>query len=85
MAGGLKPDESRCGVWVVDIGRGQIVALLEFAGNIREVFAVALLPGIRYPRLTGDDAALIDDSFVLPEEALRQVPETLRSSSTRRG
>ena len=79
-----KPEESRCGVWVVDIGRGQIVAFLEFAGNIREVFAVALLPGMRYPQLTGDDAALIGNSFVLPEDALRQVPETLRSGEARR-
>ncbi len=38
-----------------------------------------VLPGKRYPDLINDDAKLLENSFVLPDEALRDVPQPLRA------
>jgi uncharacterized protein (TIGR03032 family) len=75
----LKETERTCGVWVVDIQRGQVIAFLKFEEAVQEVFAIALLPGIRFPDLINDNAELIGSSFVLPDEALRDVPAELRA------
>ena len=40
-----------------------------------------VLPGKRYPDLINDDAKLLENSFVLPDEALRDVPQQLRTSA----
>jgi uncharacterized protein (TIGR03032 family) len=76
----LQEAERTCGVWVVDIQRGQIVAFLKFEEAVQEVFALALLPGMRFPDLINDDAEIVGSSFVLPDEALRDVPEELRAT-----
>lgn len=75
----LKETERTCGVWVVDIQRGQVVAFLKFEEAVQEVFAVVLLPGIRFPDLINDNPELVGSSFVLPDEALRDVPAELRA------
>jgi uncharacterized protein (TIGR03032 family) len=77
----LQETERTCGVWVIDIQRGQIVAFLKFEEAVQEIFAVALLPGMRFPDLINDNAELIGSSFVLPDAALRDVPAELRSDS----
>ncbi len=76
----LQETERTCGVWVVDIQRGQVVAFLKFEEAVQEVFAVALLPGIRFPDLLNDNPEIIGGSFVLPDDALRDVPAELRAS-----
>lgn len=73
----LAEAERTCGVWVVDIQRGQVVAFLKFEEAVQEIFAVCLLPGMRFPDLINDSAELIGSSFVLPDEALREVPAEL--------
>jgi uncharacterized protein (TIGR03032 family) len=75
----LPEAERTCGVWVVDIHRGQILAFLKFEEAVQEIFAVALLPGMRFPDVINDNAELIGSSFVLPDAALRDVPAELRS------
>ena len=77
----LQETERTCGVWVVDIERGQVVAFLKFEEAVQEVFAVCLLQGTRFPDLINDDAELIGGSFVLPDAALQDVPVELRASS----
>ncbi len=77
----LKETERTCGVWVIDIQRGQVVAFLKFEEAVQEIFAVALLPGMRFPDLINDNTELVGGSFVLPDEALRDVPAELRASS----
>jgi uncharacterized protein (TIGR03032 family) len=76
--------ERNCGVWVVDIRTGQIVAFLRFEDAVQEVFAVRVLAGLRYPEIAPDDHPLLTDSFDLPTEALRDVPLHLRRSDTPR-
>src|SRR5215210_6681231 len=75
----LQETERTCGIWVVDIERGQVVAFLKFEEAVQEIFAVALLPGIRFPDLINDNTELVGSSFVLPDAALRDVPAELRA------
>jgi uncharacterized protein (TIGR03032 family) len=76
--------ERCCGVWVVDIVSGAIVAFLKFEDALQEIFAVQVLPGVRFPDLINDEVKVIADSFILPDEALGYVPETLRFDTAQR-
>jgi uncharacterized protein (TIGR03032 family) len=75
----LAEDERTCGVCVVDLATGRVVALLRFESGVQEVFAVALLPGRRWPELINDDDTRLENSFVVPDEALADVPAALRA------
>jgi uncharacterized protein (TIGR03032 family) len=66
--------ERCCGVWVVDIVTGKIVAFVRFEDRLQEIFAVQVV-GHRFPDLINHDLARIADSFVLPDEPLRVVPK----------
>jgi uncharacterized protein (TIGR03032 family) len=70
--------ERTCGVWVVDLATGRTVAFLKFEDAVQEIFAVQVLPHARFPDLINDDPSILADSFVLPDEALRQLPDSLR-------
>ncbi len=76
----LKEDERSCGVWVVDIRNGETVAFLRFESGVQEIFAVQALPA-RFPEILTDDHKRLNDSYVVPDEALRDVPMVLKSSS----
>src|SRR5262249_45883972 len=43
--------ERTCGIWVVDVAAGRTVAFLKFEGAVQEIFAVQVLPGVRFPDL----------------------------------
>jgi uncharacterized protein (TIGR03032 family) len=73
--------ERCCGVWVVDIATGQVVAFVKFEDAVQEIFAVEVLPHSAFPDVITDNQALIADSFVLPDAALSRVPPHLRSQS----
>jgi uncharacterized protein (TIGR03032 family) len=75
----LEESERTCGVWVIDLTRGETVAFLKFEDAVQEIFAVVALPGMRYPDLVNDNLELIGSSFVLPDAALEDVPGELRS------
>ena len=53
-----KRDELRCGLWVVDLRTGTIVAQLEFCTGVEEVFDVQVLPGIVSPYISGPSAEI---------------------------
>jgi uncharacterized protein (TIGR03032 family) len=46
-------EELRCGVGIVDLRTGRLVAHLEFQSGLEEIFAVQVLPGMRSPALSG--------------------------------
>jgi uncharacterized protein (TIGR03032 family) len=75
----LAESERTCGVCAVDLASGNVVALLRFESTVQEVFAVQVLPGRRYPDLINDDAKLLENSFVVPDDALGDVPDALRA------
>jgi uncharacterized protein (TIGR03032 family) len=68
-----------CGVWVLDLRSGQTVAWVEFEDALQEIFAVQVLPGKRFPDVINDDRRYIASSYVLPDEALEDVPAELRT------
>ncbi len=63
--------ERTCGIWVVDIVSGQAIAGLRFEDGVEEIFAVHVLPGVRFPEVIPDNSTLINDSFVLPDKGLQ--------------
>lgn len=67
--------ERICGVWVVNIETGQTIAFLKFEDAVQEIFAVRVLPQIRFPEIIDWDEKLIAASYVLPDEALADVPQ----------
>jgi uncharacterized protein (TIGR03032 family) len=50
--------ELKCGVGIVDVGGGGLVAHLEFQSGVEEIFAVQVLPGVRCPAISGPYPAL---------------------------
>jgi uncharacterized protein (TIGR03032 family) len=75
----LSESERTCGVCAVSVATGKVVALLRFEDAVQEVFAVQVLTGKRYPELINDEPKLLENSFVLPDEALADVPAALRT------
>jgi len=74
-------DERCCGVWIVNIETGQTLAWVKFEDAVQEVFAVQILPGVRYPDVIRDDHDLLAGTFVLPDDALGAVPDVSRPSA----
>jgi uncharacterized protein (TIGR03032 family) len=50
--------ELKCGVGVVDLTTGRLVAHLEFVTGVEEIFDVQVVPGVRCPVLSGPFANL---------------------------
>jgi uncharacterized protein (TIGR03032 family) len=72
--------ERTCGVWVVDLATGRTVAFLRFEDAVQEIFAVQVLPRARFPDLINDDPKILSDSFILPYDALKLLPDSLRGA-----
>lgn len=71
--------ERTCGVWVLNIETGETLGFCRFEQGVEEIFAVEVLPGIRFPDLVNHDAELVGRSYVLGNDSLAEVPENLRS------
>jgi len=74
-----RAEERHCGVWAVDLRTGKVAGFLRFDAGVQEIFSVAVLPS-RWPEIVTDDAELINASFMLPDEALRDVPVCQRAA-----
>lgn len=74
----LTEHERTCGVSVVELATGRVVALLRFETAVQEIFAVTVLPGRRWPELINEEEKFLENSFVVPDEALADVPAALR-------
>jgi uncharacterized protein (TIGR03032 family) len=77
----LKETERTCGVCVVDLSSGEPIALLRFEEGVQEIFAVQVLSGRLYPDLVNDNTNLLENSFVVPDAALADVPAVLRGQA----
>ena len=58
----------KCGVAVVDLGSGRVIALLEFQTAVEEIFDVQLLPGLHFPDVVGFQQETIQHTFIVPPE-----------------
>ena len=74
----LTEDERRCGVSVINLLTGQLVALMRFETSVQEIFAVTVLHGRKYPDLINEDDTLLQNSFVVPDAALADVAASVR-------
>jgi uncharacterized protein (TIGR03032 family) len=63
-----------CGVWAVDTRTGRTLAYLRFEDGVQEVFAVEVLQGRRFPEMLELSDPLTASTYVLPNEALADVP-----------
>jgi uncharacterized protein (TIGR03032 family) len=59
-------DQLKCGVAVVDLRSGSVIAMLEFQTAVEEIFDVQLLPGLRFPEVIGFQQETIQHTFVVP-------------------
>jgi uncharacterized protein (TIGR03032 family) len=59
-------EQLKCGVAVIDLRSGRVVALLEFQTAVEEIFDVQLLPGLRFPEVIGFQQETIQHTFVVP-------------------
>jgi uncharacterized protein (TIGR03032 family) len=72
-------EQLKCGVAVVDVRSGRIIALLEFQTAVDEIFDVQLLPGRRFPEVIGFQHETIQHTFIVPPVP----PEKLRRRQPR--
>ncbi len=77
----MEETERWAGVAIVDIEKGDLAGFLKFQQDVHEVFAVCVLPGAVWPDVINHDADLIGQSYVLPDDALAQVPPEFRTRS----
>jgi uncharacterized protein (TIGR03032 family) len=61
-------EQLKCGVAVVDLRCGRVMALLEFQTAVEEIFDVQLLIGQRFPEVIGFQQDTIQHTFVVPRE-----------------
>jgi uncharacterized protein (TIGR03032 family) len=54
------------GMVVVDITSGQTIGFVRFEDAVQEIFAVQVMPGMRFPELINDDEKLLASSYRLP-------------------
>src|SRR5919204_6043952 len=59
-------EQLQCGVAVVDLRSGQVVAFLGFQTAGEEIFDVQLLPGLRFPEVIGFQHETIQHTFIVP-------------------
>src|SRR5262249_34799024 len=76
--------ELKCGVGVVDLGTGRLVAHLEFMTGVEEIFDVQVVTGARCVALSGPYAGLDDAApiWTVPQPA---PPPGDREANCRRG
>lgn len=73
-------EERNCGVWVVDIRTGNIIGVVKFDGVVQEIFDVSVIRNAVWPKLE-TDTELTQSSFVLSDEALKQVQHRTPNTS----
>ena len=59
-------DELKCGIGVVDLRSGRVIAFLKFQTAVEEIFDVQLLPRLRFPEVIGFQQETIQHTFVVP-------------------
>jgi hypothetical protein len=56
----------RCGVAVVDVRTGAVVAAVDFRSAVEEIFDVQLLAGPHFPEVLGFQHETLQHTFVVP-------------------
>jgi uncharacterized protein (TIGR03032 family) len=72
-------EERTCGVYVVHLETGQVIAFLNFTSGVKEIFAVRVLPGRRQPELLNETVDLLRHAYVLPAADMADVAVTAKT------
>jgi len=65
-----REQDRKCGVWIVDIEKGETVGFLSFSGGVQEIFSVQLVPW-KYPALLDLNDPLLRTSYSIPDAAIK--------------
>lgn len=65
--------ERICGVWIVNIKTGNVLGFLKFQGSVQEIFSVQAIRGAQFPAVLDPTDSLVDTTYVLSDEALKEV------------
>ena len=65
-----REQDRKCGVWIVDIEKGETVGFLQFSGGVQEIFSVQLLPW-KYPALLDLNDPLLRSSYSIPDDVIK--------------
>lgn len=68
--------EKQCGMVVVDIRTGKLVASMRFESGVTEIFDVQLLRA-KWPELMEPHAELLGSSFIVPNDSLKDMKATV--------
>lgn len=68
--------ERTCGVYVMNLETGRVVAFLKFTSGVKEIFAVRVLVGRRQPELLNETVDLLRHAYVLPDADMADVAVT---------
>lgn len=72
------PESERfCGVQVLDVSTGTVVGAVRFETGVNEIFAVQVLPAMRFPHIVDRVDKLIESNYAVPNAALADVRPTV--------
>lgn len=76
-----RPQDQRwSGVAIVNLERGELAGFVRFEQAVQEVFAVGVVPNSVWPDVINDDRDVVSTTYVLPDEALKEVPQDWREA-----
>src|SRR5205823_2582464 len=58
-------EQLKCGIGVVDLRSGRVIASLECHTAVEEIFDVQLLPGLRFPEVVGFQREAVQHTFII--------------------
>ena len=64
--------EARCGAFIIDLAKGDILHWIRFEGAVRELFDAAFIPGTGSPMCVGLNEAEMRSMITFDEGALDQ-------------
>lgn len=74
-------EERICGMYICNIETGKIIGLIRFEGDVEEIFAVQVLHNTTYPELLPHNDSLLMNTWVLPDESLKDIEITKTTES----
>jgi hypothetical protein len=76
-----RKQDRTCRVWAIHLETGQILGFVKFEDVVQEIFAVRVVPEVRYPDLVNHDTKLLDGQFIFPDADLQRIPDAYRNAS----
>lgn len=72
LAEQIQPDETQCGIWVLNKQNGEIISNIIFSGDVEQLYDIAVLPESTYPELMSADDAVSAHLFEFSKELVNE-------------